>query len=485
MSHEIRPSIAEGTLLDFHLNPVLKRSKLLIPINSPQSALKALDHEDASLRYQAAWWLGKHRAVEAVPKLMECLNDARDRTAAGGYPLRRQAARSLGLIRDSKCTPALIKTLETEDVQLHEATLRALIEIEDHRCLDSLFTYLDKEVEGKPVEALIEALTAYKAWTIREKIRPYLESDSERVASSAASFFFCCTGETTYLNTIINLLDHDNRFIRQSAAFDLARIASSEAARPIINAKIPNNIKMFAIKSILNTSIQRKEASEENHSAEQQGLRAELFEELDNLVRENFSGNLLIDRKDGALNDLASYAATFGSEGLHEIYAKLRSPSLADRQDGIQKLVEISINPQPTLLELYFSESDQDIKMGLIKAMANLKRKAYLPALLDAIGVEIGNHCQGNIRRVATCALGSIRWQDDADSESLSNVLNKLKWTIVNPEDWGLRYSACLALEAIRNFPATEILTLAKSNEADLVVATRISIALSTTRSCT
>jgi phycocyanobilin lyase alpha subunit len=457
----------------------------LISINSPQSALEALDHDDAGIRYHGAWWLGKHRAEEAVPKLMECLNDEKDRTSAGGYPLRRQAARSLGLIRDSKCTPALIKTLETEDVQLHEATLRALIEIEDHRCLDSLFTYLDKEIEGKPVEALIEALTAYKAWTIREKIRPYLESDSERVASSAASFFFCCTGETTYLNTIINLLDHNNRFVRQSAAFDLARIASRETARPIINAKIPNNIKMFAIKSILNTSIQRKEASrEEDHSAEQQGLRAELFEELDNLVRENFSGNLLIDRKDGALNDLASHTATVGGEGLHKIYAKLRSPSLADRQDGIQQLVKTSINHQPDLLELYFSESDQDIKMGLIKAMANLKRKAYLPALLDAIGVEVGNHCQGNIRRVATCALGCIRWQDDSDSESLSNVLNKLRWIIGNPEDWGLRYSACLALEAIRTFPATEILTSAKSNEADLVVSTRISMALSEIRSC-
>lgn len=417
--------------------------------------------------------------------MMECLNDEKDRTSAGGYPLRRQAARSLGLIRDSKCTPALIKTLETEDVQLHEATLRALIEIEDHRCLDSLFTYLDKEIEGKPVEALIEALTAYKAWTIREKIRPYLESDSERVASSAASFFFCCTGETIYLNTIINLLDHNNRFVRQSAAFDLARIASRETARPIINAKIPNNIKMFAIKSILNTSIQRKKASrEEDNSAEQQGLRAELFEELDNLARENFAGNLLIDRKDDASDDLASHTATLESGGLHKIYAKLRSPSLADRQDGIQQLVKTSINHQPDLLELYFSESDQDIKMGLIKAMASLKEKAYLPALLDAIGVEVGNHCQGNIRRVATCALGCIRWQDDSDSESLSNVLNKLRWTIGNPEDWGLRYSACLALGSIGTFPATEILTSAKSNEADLVVSTRISMALSEIRSC-
>ena len=114
----------------------------MIPINSTQSALEALDHDDAGVRYHGAWWLGKHRAVEAIPKLVECLKDEREVTCTGGFPLRRQAARSLGMIRNPICVPDLIRTLETNDAKLHEATLRALIEIKDNRCIDSLIYYL-------------------------------------------------------------------------------------------------------------------------------------------------------------------------------------------------------------------------------------------------------------------------------------------------------------------------------------------------------
>ena len=155
----------------------------MIPINSTQSALEALDHEDAGVRYHSAWWLGKHRAVEAIPKLVECLRDEREVTSTGGYPLRRQAARSLGMIRDASCVHSLLETLNTNDVQLHEATLRALTEINNDQCTSSLISYLEKDIHNKPIEALIEALASHQVWQVSEKIRPYLQSNSERVAN--------------------------------------------------------------------------------------------------------------------------------------------------------------------------------------------------------------------------------------------------------------------------------------------------------------
>ena len=142
----------------------------LIPIDSVTAALEALDHQDAGVRYHGAWWLGKNRSVEGVPRLVECLLDERDKTCTGGYPLRRQAARSLGMIKDSRCLPELLKTLETDDVQLHEATLRALIEIKSDQCSSSLINYLDRDIPNKPIEALIEALTEQRLWDISEKI---------------------------------------------------------------------------------------------------------------------------------------------------------------------------------------------------------------------------------------------------------------------------------------------------------------------------
>ena len=106
----------------------------MILIYSEESATDALKSQDANLRYQAAWWLGKNRIASAVPLLVECLKDKRERTIQGGFPLRRQAARSLGLIGDPICTKSLLKTLKAQDVILHEAAIRALISIGKANC---------------------------------------------------------------------------------------------------------------------------------------------------------------------------------------------------------------------------------------------------------------------------------------------------------------------------------------------------------------
>ena len=120
--------------------------------------------------------------------------------------------------------------------------------------------------------------------------------------------------------------------------------------------------------------------------------------------------------------------------------------------------------------------------MGLIKAMASLRRPLYAKAFIDAIGVEIGNHCQGNIRRVAACALGEIKWSEKGGPEALPTIIKKLGWTLQSPEDWGLRYGACLALEGISNANSAELLIKAKREELDPVICMRIEHALSTSK---
>ena len=381
------------------------------------------------------------------------------------------------MIKDSRCLPELLKTLETDDVQLHEATLRALIEIKSDQYSNSLISYLDRDIPNKPIEALIEALTEHKLWRISDKIKPFLDDESERISSSAAAFFFSCTGELAYLNKVISLLDHQNRFVRQSAAFDLARIGTIKAAHPILKAKIPNNVKMFAVKAILNNSLSQINQKRSATGSEFDSIHCSLFEALDNLARDNFSGNLLIEQ-DSQRSEAHLVGRTTASELLSDAFMNLRSPSLTSRETGVGKLIHGADIFKINLLKLYFSESDQDIKMGLIKAMAGLKNPHYADAFIDAIGVEIGNHCQGNIRRVAACALGDINWDTKASSHLLCSIINKLEWTLHSPEDWGLRYSACLALEEIGNASSIELLIDAKAKETDPVLSMRLEQAL-------
>jgi len=452
----------------------------LIPINSTQSAIEALDHDDAGIRYHSAWWLGKHRAVEAVAKLIECLQDEREVTSSGGYPLRRQAARSLGMIKDKSCLDALLETLKTNDVQLHEATLRALIELDSDQCARSLIVYLNEDIQNKPIEALIEALTHHHIWEVAEQIKPFLESDSERIASSAASYFFILTGEQKYLEKITSLLNNNNRFVRQSAAFDLARIGTIEATEPILSAKIPNNIKMHAIKAILSESLKQSDGEDSFNNSEDKDSLHSLFKTLDELARENFAGNLLIEQST-QISPKPDSQIVSKEEILSTAFSKLKSPSLSDREEGIQELTGSSESVRAKLPDLYFSEPDQDIRMGLIKAMSELRDIAYVSALVDAIGVEIGNHCQGNIRRVAACALGEIDWNQQFDCQPFSIAVDKLSWTLQYPDDWGLRYSACIALEGIGNSKAKALLLQTKPKESDPVISSRIDIALSRT----
>ena len=61
-------------------------------------AIANLKHPDLSLRYYAAWWLGKFSEgdPQVVDALIAALEDEDDQTELGGYPLRRNAARALG-----------------------------------------------------------------------------------------------------------------------------------------------------------------------------------------------------------------------------------------------------------------------------------------------------------------------------------------------------------------------------------------------------
>ena len=148
--------------------------------------------------------------------------------------------------------------------------MRALIEIKNDQCSHSLISYLNKDIDNKPIEALIEALASHQVWQVAEKIKPFLQSDSERVMSSAAAFFYECTGDISYLDQVIALLNHENRFVRQSAAFDLARIGTISAAEPLLAAPIPNNVKMYAIKAILSDSLLKSAKAGNDRGAQNQ-----------------------------------------------------------------------------------------------------------------------------------------------------------------------------------------------------------------------
>lgn len=176
------------------------------PINSVDAAITALKNsDDSSVRYYAAWWLGKNRILAATSLLCECLKDEEDRTALGGYPLRRQAARSLGMLKEPIAIPPLIEALDCSDSKLQQAVILALKDIGTAK------------TTVHPRAAIVPAL-----WEVQDKIEPFLRHSSERVKCAAAQYFYTLTLEPHYLEMLFQTLGHENRFVRYAAAFDLS-----------------------------------------------------------------------------------------------------------------------------------------------------------------------------------------------------------------------------------------------------------------------
>jgi bilin biosynthesis PecE protein len=241
------------------------------PILSPESAIAALEDSDNQIRYYAAWWLGKHQVQSGCEALCKALKDERYRTVAGGYPLRRQAARALGQLKNPRAVPALLETLDCEDLRLREAAIQALATIGDTRAIPGLL-YLLQSSQEQPYEVLIEALGTFNVWQARPLIEPFLQHSSERVQCAAARYFYLLTQEPEYIERIVKNLSHENMYLRWSAAFDLGAIGHLEAARAIIEAKLANSLKLLNLKRILEAVLESDQLEESDRRKKSQIL---------------------------------------------------------------------------------------------------------------------------------------------------------------------------------------------------------------------
>lgn len=249
------------------------------PILSTETAIAALNSEDNQIRYYAAWWLGKHQIQTAIEPLCLALKDERYRTAAGGYPLRRQAARALGQLKNPNAVPALLECLDCqEDIQLREAAIGALSAIKDKQVIPKLLELL-KSPHEQPYEALIEALGSLEVWEAKSEIEPFLNYSSERVQCAAARYFYLLTKEAQYIERIVKNLSHENMYLRWAAAFDLGAIGHLEAVEAITKAGIANSLKLLNLKRILEAV-----STSETEESKQEKITQILLKSMDDLM---------------------------------------------------------------------------------------------------------------------------------------------------------------------------------------------------------
>ncbi|GAA6619068.1 HEAT repeat domain-containing protein [Scytonema sp. NUACC26] len=238
-----------------------------------EQAIANLRSSDLSLRYYAAWWLGRFRvsSTESVDALIAALEDEADRTELGGYPLRRNAARALGKIGNERVVPALIKCLECSDFYVREAAAQSLEMLRDPNAATPLMQLLEGgvaaaiQVPGRPhltqpYEAVLEALGAIGATEAIPLIQPFIEHPVPRVQCAANRAMYQLAKDPQYGERLVKVLDNSNLQLRRVALGDLGAIGYVAAADAIANATVENSFKLIALKGLLESQLNDEES---------------------------------------------------------------------------------------------------------------------------------------------------------------------------------------------------------------------------------
>ena len=106
-----------------------------------------------------------------------------------------------------------------------------------------------------------------------------------------------------------------------------------------------------------------------------------LFNEIDKLVGED---EKLVPKFH---NETGS--AVWSIKSFEEIISRLKSSSSIEREISVEILSSLGPEKQIDITNCYYNTLDQDIRMGLVKAMSMSKKTYFAEALIDAIGLEI------------------------------------------------------------------------------------------------
>ncbi|MGF1604096.1 MAG: HEAT repeat domain-containing protein [Thermosynechococcaceae cyanobacterium] len=233
-----------------------------------EQAVANLCGDDLGLRVYAAWWLGRFRVdvPEAIDGLVTALKDEDDRTDAGGYPLRRNAARALGKLGHRQVVPALLTALECSDFYVREAAAQALESLGDPSSVPRLVALLNDQVPGtlpasepphltQPFEAIIEALGMLGVEHTRTWIEPFLDHAVPRIQYAAMRAMYQLTPDPQvacqFGDRLTQALSTDNLQLRRTILADLGAIGYLPAAEAIARTPAENSLKLIALNGVL------------------------------------------------------------------------------------------------------------------------------------------------------------------------------------------------------------------------------------------
>jgi bilin biosynthesis PecF protein len=144
---------------------------------------------------------------------------------------------------------------------------------------------------------------------------------------------------------------------------------------------------------------------------------------------------------------------------------------------AVEALVQLAPDSVEPLIAAFCVSRDHGVQAYIVQALAQIGDSRSLELLVEVVGVEVANHCQGNVRRVAARGLGKIGATVN-NPQITQQAVDKLTWAVLKAEDWALRYASAVSLQEIATIEAQTALQQALTQEREKVVQARINTAL-------
>ena len=243
------------------------------PISEAEALERLEQRDDPSQRYYAAWWLGRMRCQnpKAISLLIDALGSVLGQPASpDDLMVARNAARALGKLQSPAAMASLLQALEHSDHDLREAAAHSLGESGDTKALPALLSTLNRSsIEpsaatqarlDQPCEALLEAIGCLAKGSqdpsICQELQRFCEHPRPMVQSAACRALVLVSGDGQWAEGMLKLLNDPEPLIRRGVVLDLGASGWREAAEVIAGCAAESNIKLLALRQLLEQPLQ-------------------------------------------------------------------------------------------------------------------------------------------------------------------------------------------------------------------------------------
>ncbi len=211
------------------------------------------DLQEKSERYVAASHLSNFPTVRSIEALIETIQD--NNPDLYHRIARRKAVESLGKMKVTQALSVIETCLEDSDSYTVENAVWAIGEIgtDAEEILEAIANLLEKTQASKRL--IIQTLRKFDYKPALERIKPFINSEDETIASSAIAAVATLTQDYSQMGKVVNFLQHNKVNPRRLCIQDLIDTKYYDAIPHIAKSPVSLVFRLRGIRMLAQTAI--------------------------------------------------------------------------------------------------------------------------------------------------------------------------------------------------------------------------------------